>query len=61
MAKKKEYIKSNTHPDLGGFDISVTTFGEIEGTIDIDNINRFLDKNVDDKKLNKDQIKPGSS
>jgi len=48
--------KAKAHPDLGKFDISVTKFGEIEGSLNIDKINKFLDKNVEDKKLSKDQI-----
>lgn len=44
------------HPDLGKLDVSVTEFGEIAGSMDIDKINKFLDKNVEDKKLNKEQV-----
>jgi hypothetical protein len=54
MAKKKEKIKEElpkVHKDLEGFDISINTFGEINRTIDIEKINEFLNKNMDDKKL----------
>ena len=52
--------KAKAHPDLGELDISVTEFGEIKGSLNIDKINKFLDKNVDDKKLSKGQIKSSS-
>jgi hypothetical protein len=53
---KSEQKKAKVHPDLGKFDISVTEFGEIKGSIEIDKINKFLDKNVDDKKLRQDHL-----
>ena len=54
MAKKKEMPKQElpkVHKDLDGFEISINTFGEINRTIDIEKINEFLNKNMDDKKL----------
>jgi hypothetical protein len=57
---KAEDKKAKAHPDLGELDISVTEFGEIKGSLNIDKINKFLDKNVDDKKLSKDQIEPST-
>jgi hypothetical protein len=54
MAKKKETPKQElpkVHKDLEGFEISINTFGEINRTIDIEKINEFLNKNMDDKKL----------
>ena len=51
--QKKESPK--VHKDLKGFDIKIDKFGEIKGNLDIDKINAFLDKNLDDKKLKKDQ------
>ena len=56
MADKKQLSKAKTHPDLGIFDISVSEFGEIEGSMSIDKINEFLNQNVKDKKLNNEQI-----
>ena len=52
----KQPKKAKVHPDLNDFDVSVTEFGEIEGSLDIDKINSFLNKNVEDKKLNGDQL-----
>ena len=46
---KKENPKVNE--ELQGFDIKIDTFGEIKSTMSIDDINKFLNKNVDDKKL----------
>lgn len=56
MVTKEQPSKAKAHPELGIFDVSVTQFGEIEGSMSIDKINKFLDKNVKDKKLSKKQI-----
>lgn len=57
MAKKKieeiEQEKPRVHKDLDGFDIKINSFGEISMSYDIDKINQFLNKTVDDKKLRK--------
>jgi len=37
--------------ELKGFNIRINTFGEIISDYNLDNINSFLNKNVDDKKL----------
>jgi hypothetical protein len=46
--KKK---KPRVHKDLHGFEVSINQFGELNSNMDIEKINAFLDKNVDDKKL----------
>jgi hypothetical protein len=54
MAKKKtkkEKEKPKVNKDLDGFDIKINSFGEIVTSYDLDKVNNFLDKNVDDKKL----------
>lgn len=53
MAKKKAPKKETprVNKELEGFDIRINTFGEIVTSYDLDKINEFLDKNVDDKKL----------
>ncbi|MDX1629801.1 MAG: hypothetical protein R3345_13935 [Fulvivirga sp.] len=54
MAKKKKEEKKKkptVNPDLEGFDISIDSFGEISTNYNIDKINEFLNKNVEDKKL----------
>jgi hypothetical protein len=56
MANKQQSSRTKVHPDLGKLDVSVTEFGEIAGSMDIDKINKFLNRNVEDKKLNKEQV-----
>jgi hypothetical protein len=56
MAKKKtdekpSAEKPRVHKDLDGFDIKINSFGEIQMSYDIEKINQFLNKTVDDKKL----------
>ena len=43
--------KPKVNPELDGFNIKIDTFGEIQTNYDIDKINKFLNKHVDDKKL----------
>lgn len=43
--------KPKVAKDLEGFEISIDTFGEISSNLQIDRINEFLNRNVDDKKL----------
>ena len=61
MAKKKtnkKEEKPKVNPELEGFDVNIDSFGEIKSTLDIDKINEFLNKNVDDKKLrDRDDLK----
>ena len=56
MKKTKKSTRGKVHPELGGLEVAVTEFGEIGGTLDIDKLNRFLDKNVEDKKLTEEQL-----
>ncbi len=52
MAKRKtNKDKPKVNKALDGFDITINTFGEIKTNYDLDKINQFLNKNVDDKKL----------
>lgn len=55
-AKKKKTDKEQdatprVHADLEGFNITINSFGELQSSFDIDKINRFLNKNVKDKKF----------
>lgn len=43
--------KPEVNKDLKGFEIGVNEFGEIVSTLSVDEMNRFLNKNVVDKKL----------
>lgn len=58
MAKKKptpinpdEPEKPRVHQELEGFNIEINSFGEIVTSFEIDKINQFLNRTVDDKKL----------
>lgn len=66
MAKKKQADSSKAdsekprvHKELEGFDIQINSFGEISTSFDMDRINEFLNKNVDDKKLRDREDIPG--
>ena len=48
MSKKE---KAKVHKDLEGLDLSVDPFGEIKSSMPVEKINKFLNKNVEDKKL----------
>lgn len=56
MAKKEDKPsrkqgKPRVHKDLDGFEVSIGQFGELQSNMNIEKINEFLNKNVDDKKL----------
>ena len=52
MAKNLTITQSpKVHQDLQGFEVKINTFGEITTSFNIDKLNDFLNKNVDDKKL----------
>ena len=68
MAKKKptpatpsspeETEKPRVHKELEGFNIEINSFGEIVTSFEIDKINQFLNRTVDDKKLrHRDDLK----
>jgi hypothetical protein len=49
--KKKKTEKPSVNKELEGFDIEIDAFGEIKTNYDINKINEFLNREVDDKKL----------
>ncbi|MFC2187472.1 hypothetical protein ACFCT7_09150 [Fulvivirgaceae bacterium LMO-SS25] len=55
MAKKadnsKKDKKPRVNPELEGFELNIDSFGELTSTFDIDRINEFLNRNVEDKKF----------
>jgi hypothetical protein len=55
MPRKKktdvESLQPKVSKELEGLNIKVNSFGEIKANYDIDKINEFLNKSVDDKKL----------
>lgn len=66
MSKKKQTDgnkagseKPRVHKELEGFDIQINSFGEITTSFDMDRINEFLNKTVDDKKLRDREDIPG--
>jgi hypothetical protein len=55
MPKKKPIEgKPEVHKDLDGLDFKINKFGEIKSSMDLDKLNQFLNENLRDKKLNKD-------
>lgn len=51
MSKKEKKTKPNVNPELEGFEVHINSFGEIKSSMKIDDLNQFLNKNVEDKKL----------
>lgn len=56
MTKKESKVskkqgKPKVHKDLRGFEVSINQFGELQSNMNIEKINEFLNKNVEDKKL----------
>jgi hypothetical protein len=49
--KSKKQGKPRVHQALKGFEVSIDTFGELKSNVPIEKLNKFLDENVDDKKL----------
>ncbi|MEH0154383.1 hypothetical protein V6R21_09580 [Limibacter armeniacum] len=49
--KRRKEKKPKVNEELQGFDIRINASGEIESNYTIDQLNRFLDKHVIDKKL----------
>ena len=57
MEEKDKKKKPQSHEDLEGFDIRINEFGEIITNYDVDNLNDFLNENLEDKKLAQSQSK----
>jgi len=51
MAKKRNDEKNEGEASLESFDIRVNEFGEIITNVDLESMNDFLNKNVEDKKF----------
>ena len=49
--KKQNEDKPKVNPKLEGFEVKIDRFGEITSSFEIDKINKFLDEEVEDKKL----------
>ena len=59
MPKKKPTKgKPTVHKDLEGFEVNINEFGELTSNTKVEDLNKFLNKNVDDKKLrDRDDLK----
>ena len=53
--------KGKVHEELDGFEIKIDAFGEITSSFSIDKINTFLNKNVDDRKMDERNGKFGTN
>ena len=54
MAKEEKLSKKRkprVHSQLDGFEVSIDQFGELKSSMPIEKLNKFLNENVDDKKL----------
>lgn len=51
MSRKNKDTKPKVNPALEGFEVNINAFGEIKSTLKIDELNAFLNDNVEDKKL----------
>lgn len=49
--KNKNPKKPKVHKDLQGYELSINQFGQVTSTFDIDKLNDFLNRTVDDQKL----------
>ncbi len=49
--KNKKDGKPKVHEELEGFELKINEFGQIVSNMDPDEMNKFLNKHVDDKKL----------
>ena len=49
--KAKKQGKPRVHEELRGFEVSIDPFGELKSNLPIEKLNKFLNENVDDKKL----------
>ncbi len=58
MSKKKEK-KMKVNPELEGLDVRVNEFGEIVTSYNAEEINKFLDKTLYDKKIRNKDAKTG--
>ena len=58
MPNKSPKQKNNTsdNQDIKGFDIKINEFGEVICSHTMNDLNKFLDANVDDKKLSSNKL-----
>ncbi len=51
---KTRIRRPSFHEKLSDFDIKINAFGEMESTLEIDQLNKFLDSEVRDRKIQRD-------
>ena len=56
MAKNKKKGEKDEDEKLEGFNIEINEFGEIVTNTSVDKLNKFLDKNLEDKKLKSNKL-----
>lgn len=61
MNKKEKKSKPKVNAELEGFNVGINSFGEIKSSKSIDDLNRFLNENVVDKKLTDREDQSSSS
>ncbi|MCH2084292.1 MAG: hypothetical protein MK226_17985 [Saprospiraceae bacterium] len=49
--KKRKQENPEVNKDLKGFNIKINEFGEITSNFEVDKLNKFLNENIEDKKL----------
>ncbi|MDW8333447.1 MAG: hypothetical protein RMM53_04440, partial [Bacteroidia bacterium] len=54
--KPKSNLVPQVNAELEGFDIKINEFGEIVSTYDLERLNDFLDRKVNDKKFRGIQV-----
>ncbi len=50
-SKKTKDKKAHVHPELEGFELQINSFGEMSSNFTVERINDFLNKKVDDRKM----------
>lgn len=53
MSKKKKPDEKKSGEEIKKFDIKINEFGELTSNLPIEDLNHFLDENLEDKKLSK--------
>ena len=56
MGKDKEKDSKKSSEKLEDFNIEINEFGEIVTNTSVEKLNKFLDKNLEDKKLKNNQL-----
>jgi hypothetical protein len=55
---KKKPDTNKVHKEIKGFDIKINPFGELKSNLNIDDINAFLNKHIQDKRVRGEEKDP---